>query len=146
MIDPKIVGDGINEIVAAELGNAAFPGLFVPVDFAEDPTAPHPCCGSGTMWRSVAALTSCRNTHQPAQVDPLRQHRRWQQAGVRHQIRLIEAGGDSAQIMVCSHPSDALSCDGNLVRRKTNSPCRKGICTFTARRQRSSSGGSGLSR
>jgi len=42
---------------------------------------------------------------QAGQVDPLRQHRRREQPGVRHQIGLVEAHRHPAQIMVCSHSS-----------------------------------------
>lgn len=42
IFDPMIYGDGTNEIVAAELGNAAFPGTFLTASWAEDPTAPQP--------------------------------------------------------------------------------------------------------
>lgn len=42
LIDPMIYGDGANEIVAADLGNAAFPGLFLPVAYAQDSIDPQP--------------------------------------------------------------------------------------------------------
>jgi hypothetical protein len=45
---------------------------------------------------------------QSGQVDPLRQHRRREQPGVRHLIALIEAPGDAAQIVFCSHSAGAL--------------------------------------
>lgn len=40
--------------------------------------------------------------HQPAQVDPLRQHRSRQQTRVRHQIRFVE-GRATRLIEGCSH-------------------------------------------
>ena len=47
--------------------------------------------------------------YQPAEVDPLRQDRRRKQPGVRHQIALIEGRDDTAEVVRCSHPSDALA-------------------------------------
>lgn len=41
-INPRIVGDGINEIVGSALGNAAFPDMWLPVQFAEDPSVVNP--------------------------------------------------------------------------------------------------------
>ena len=76
---------------------------------------------------------------QPGQVQALGQRRRRQQSSVRHQIRLVETHRDPAQIVRCSHPSDALSVQVDVVRRKTHRPCSEGICTFTARRQTSTS-------
>lgn len=50
-----------------------------------------------------------RPVDQPRQIKALGQQRRREQSGVRHQIALIESRGDTAQVMGCSHPSDALS-------------------------------------
>jgi hypothetical protein len=44
----------------------------------------------------------------PTKVHPLRQHRRRQQARIRHQIPLIEGRGNTTQIVVGSHSAGAL--------------------------------------
>jgi hypothetical protein len=78
---------------------------------------------AGAVPRQVQPLVD-----QPGQVDPLRQHRRRQQPGVRHQIALIEGRGDTAQVMRCSvgwpepiagpGPPQNRTCDFHRIRLK----------------------------
>ena len=48
---------------------------------------------------------------QPGQVQPLSQDRRREQPRVRHQIRLVEAHRNPAQLVICSHSASALPSD-----------------------------------
>jgi hypothetical protein len=47
---------------------------------------------------------------EPLEPSPPGQLQHWRQAGARHEVRVIERGGD---VMTDSHPADALLCVAN---------------------------------
>ncbi len=136
--------DGVRELVAAKVaatsGRISAKRLLPTVQAAG-------YAGSARNFRRLVAAEkqhwrwAHHRRYQLRQPGPLG-HGRRQQPMVRHQIPLIEAGRDTAQVMRCSHPLDAFSGRRGQSVASLDRPCKEGIYTFTACRSPKISRGS----